>query len=264
MSKPFKKSYDELVFSDDYMFCTVMEDYPEICKEVIEILIGDQIGKINVVTPQKAISNTFDAKSVRLDMMVEAADGTIYDVEMQTTDEKNIGKRSRYYQSVIDGKCLARGEEYESLPKSFIIFVCKFDPFKKGKDIYTFKMKEICDDSIELQSESTLVVACADGKVNDKQTLGEFLNFVSTNISTGSLTRKIAAAVADSKLNSERRHLYMTFVHYLNKEKAESLAEGRKKMCIELYREGSITAECAAKKLNITVEEFKKLINESN
>jgi predicted transposase YdaD len=43
--------------------------------------------------------------------------------------------------------------------------------------------------------------------------------------------------------------------------KNEGLIKGRLGMCIELIHDGTLTIEKAAKKLNITVEEMKKLIN---
>ena len=41
---------------------------------------------------------------------------------MQRTDQKNLAKRLRYYQSSID-------QDNNELPKSYIIFICTFDYF---------------------------------------------------------------------------------------------------------------------------------------
>ena len=36
-------------------------------------------------------------KSVRLDIYVEDGKETVYNIEMQTTENKNLSKRTRYY-----------------------------------------------------------------------------------------------------------------------------------------------------------------------
>ena len=35
-----RKTYDELTFTDDFMFREVMENHPEICQELAELLTG--------------------------------------------------------------------------------------------------------------------------------------------------------------------------------------------------------------------------------
>ncbi|MEL3905900.1 MAG: PD-(D/E)XK nuclease family transposase [Treponema sp.] len=82
------KNFDDLTIIDDYIFCTVMED-PELCKELLTMLLQDKVGKIIKLFRQKPIETQIASKGVRLDIMIEDEDGKIYDVEMQTTDQKN-------------------------------------------------------------------------------------------------------------------------------------------------------------------------------
>ena len=79
--------------------------------------------------------------------------GTVYDIEMQVTDTKELPKRSRYYQSMIDLQMIDRGQSYKKLKPSYIIFICPFDIFDKGKHIYTFE--NICkeDNSVSLEEK---------------------------------------------------------------------------------------------------------------
>ena len=51
---------------------------------------------------EKTLDVTPDGKSARFDVYVEDAAGTVYDIEMQVTAKRNLPKRSRYYQSMID------------------------------------------------------------------------------------------------------------------------------------------------------------------
>ena len=75
----------------------------------------------------------------RLDVYVEDEAGTVYDVEIQTEAKKGLPKRTRYYQGVIDLHILEKGEDYTALRKSFVIFICTYDPFGKDRYIYTFE-----------------------------------------------------------------------------------------------------------------------------
>ena len=48
---------------------------------------------------------------------------THYNVEMQATSDKSIGKRTRYYHSQIDMELLLSGIPYSELPDSYVIFI---------------------------------------------------------------------------------------------------------------------------------------------
>lgn len=70
---------------------------------------------------------------------MEDEKGTIYNVEVQTTDKRNLPRRMRYYQSMIDIHVLHPGDDYRNLRKSFVIFICNYDPFGRNRYIYTFE-----------------------------------------------------------------------------------------------------------------------------
>ena len=56
--------------------------------------------------------------------------------------------------------------------------------------------------------------------------------------------------------------LYMRDRENLEKGRAEGREEGRAEMICELYFGGDISAEKAAERLNMTLEEFRKLIQQ--
>ena len=119
-----KKSFDELTIADDFMFCKVMQD-KSICTTVLNMILADSIGQISDISYQKTFDQTGYAKSIRLDVWVTGSDGSVYDVEMQTTNKQDLAKRLRYYQSVIDVSSLEKGGHYTDLPNSFIIFFAR-------------------------------------------------------------------------------------------------------------------------------------------
>ena len=128
MAKPI----EELTIVDDFMFGAVMRD-PTLCKPLLELVLGVKIRKIEYPELQKTIDARYGSKAIRLDVYVEDEAGTVYDVEIQTTEKKHLPKRTRYYQGVIDLHILEKGEDYTALRKSFVIFICTYDPFGKGR-----------------------------------------------------------------------------------------------------------------------------------
>lgn len=65
--------------------------------------------------PQQPIELTADGKGARFDVYSEDDTGTVFDCEMQTTENRNLPKRSRYYQGMIDLNLIERGADYGEL-----------------------------------------------------------------------------------------------------------------------------------------------------
>ena len=58
------KSFDDLTIADDFMFCKIMQD-EGICKEFLEMVLANEIGKIAYLSPQNTVATGVAAKSVR-------------------------------------------------------------------------------------------------------------------------------------------------------------------------------------------------------
>jgi len=99
---------------------------------------------------------------------------------MQVQPKKALGKRSRYYHSQIDMELLERGEYYESLPNTYVIFVCDFDPFGKRKYKYSFRNLCLEDNRLELKDGCETIFLSTKGKNEDEvpKELVKFLKYV--------------------------------------------------------------------------------------
>ncbi|MBR1735445.1 MAG: Rpn family recombination-promoting nuclease/putative transposase, partial [Firmicutes bacterium] len=120
------------------MFGAVMSE-PKRCKKLLEYILNIKIKNIEYPELQKSIDKKYESKSVRLDVYVEDDMNSVYDIEIQTTSNKNLPKRMRYYQGIIDMNIIDKGDDYSNLKKSFVIFICTYDPFGEDRYIYTFK-----------------------------------------------------------------------------------------------------------------------------
>lgn len=95
-----EKAFEELQLKDDFMFSVIMRN-PKLCKPFLERILGIKIRRIEYPKSQETIDLSADAKSVRLDIYVEEGKETVYNIEMQTTQNRNLPKRTRYYQGMI-------------------------------------------------------------------------------------------------------------------------------------------------------------------
>ena len=114
----------------------------ENCQLILKALFGRDI---NIVDTQaeKYLKKYDTAKFVRLDLLAEDDIGTMYDAELQHKSknperQKELPKRMRYYQGMIDATILSEGEPYSKLPNIYIVFICTYDPFGKGLARYSF------------------------------------------------------------------------------------------------------------------------------
>ena len=204
-----RKAFDDLTITDDYMFCSVMQD-KSICTAVLNMVLSQSIGAITDITYQKTFDQLGNAKGIRLDVLVKDDSGSVYDVEMQTTNQQDLAKRLRYYQAVLDVSSLEKGGHYTDLPNSFILFFCPFDYLNRGLPIYTFKT--ICseDTAITLPNGVTqvLINSAAAHKAAEPE-LKSFLNYMNGIVSDSPLIRKIDEYIKTLKENEERRKTYM-------------------------------------------------------
>ena len=202
------KKFEDLTLQDDFMFCKVMQN-EGLCKTLIEMILSDTIGKITYISIQHNLKNYEQAKSVRFDVLVQTENGKFYDVEMQVSNERNIPKRMRFYQAAIDISCLDKGNSYNNLNDSFIIFICTFDAIGKNMSVYTFENICIEDKNISLQDGTKKVIINSEAfKDTENKALKEFLEYLKTGKAKNEFTKEIEAMIQTIKNNEQARQEY--------------------------------------------------------
>ncbi|MDR9859267.1 Rpn family recombination-promoting nuclease/putative transposase [Treponema socranskii] len=221
-----QKRFDDLTITDDYMFCAVMQD-KSICTTVLNMVLADSIGPISDITYQKTFDQAGYAKGIRLDVWVTDSNGSVYDVEMQTTNKQDLAKRLRYYQSVIDVSSLEKGGHYTDLPDSFIIFFCPFDYLNRGLPVYTFKTVCSEDNAIVLVDGVTKVIinSTAADKEPDPE-LKAFLEYMNGITSDSPFIRKVDRYIKELKENEERRKEYMLIQAFEMDARKDGIQQG--------------------------------------
>lgn len=247
-----QKCYNDLTFTDNFLFCKIMEKRPELCKRLLEILLNKRIKNIVYVNKEETIDVAVRSKSVRLDVYVDDEEGTVYDMEMQTTSNTNIPKRLRYYQGMIDLNMIEKGADYNELKKSFIILICTFDYFKKGLPVYTFTNRCAEKMELELGDDTTKLLVNPYSERNELTAdMQAFLDYLLGKIDDdNAFVREVEKEVAASKSHEEWRveymGLYMRDWDNFRDGKAEGKAEDILELLIEL---GEIAEELQKKVL---------------
>ena len=251
-------SYDKLTFQSDFIFCHTLEAHEDLCKEIAELTTGREIDRIIEVEQQKSIKESIYGKGVRFDVVFKDDMSTIYDVEMQTSSGDDLPRRARYYQSMADLETLRKGEKYSSLKDTYVIFICTFDPFNKGRARYVAKTYlrghggTPYDDGVEKVFLNTEYKT-----MNVSKKLKQLLDYIRTGTISNDFTREIEKAVNDLKHDSVRRDEYMTLCEKFDTYREEGRQEGIIETLKKLVIDGTITIADAAKRAGMTVDDFK-------
>ena len=216
-------SFQKLNLTNAYLFAAAMQD-EEICKNVLEITLNRKISRVKAHAEHAVFLNS-EFRSVRFDVYASDEDEVSYDVEMQNEDTRNLPKRCRYYQSELDMSALKPGEDYNALKPSYIIFICTFDPFGKGRYRYVFE--EYCKDAdIALGDETQKIFFNTNGTDNENVTpeLRQFFAYLKNsteevaNMQNDERIQKIHERVKYIKRNRELEAGYMTMEEYIHEE----------------------------------------------
>lgn len=187
------KRFEDLFFTDDFLFSKIMRD-PEIARGVVESLLGFKVKKIEFLTSQHSIAALFGGRGVRLDAYLEDS-GRVIDIEMQTVLRADEGLRMRYYQSIIDVEHLNRGESYRNMKESYIIFICLDDPFGDGKPVYNFVTQEEHGGRILNDRIHKVIYNASSFEKAENPAVHAFLKFLKERCASDELTSKIQARV---------------------------------------------------------------------
>lgn len=133
---------------------------------------------------------------------------------------------------------MTKGSTIKKLKPSYIIFICPFDLFEKGRHIYTFE--NICkeDNSVFLKDGAVKIFLNADSDQDDvSKGLKAFLDYVAGKKSADDYVQRLEEAVAQARRNREWKHEYMTLLmrdqENIEKGMEKGKIEGRAEEIIE-------------------------------
>ena len=247
------KKYEELELRDDFMFSRIMSN-PKFVKPLLETILGVKIRKIVYPQTQKTIDLSLQAKGIRLDVYVEDDQNTVFNLEMQTSDGANLPKRMRYYQGMIDLNILDKGQDYTTLKKSYVIFICTFDPFGEGRHIYTFCNTCQENTALTLDDDAVKIILSTKGTMDDvSPEMKRILDYIDGKGASDEYTKQLEEAVRSARQNESWRLGYMTLEYEYRQRYEEGLKEGEEtgiaktneRSIRKLYKRGESIASIA-------------------
>ena len=261
------KNTDSISFANDFVFYSVLTLNEEICREVISLCIKKKIRKIVYAKGQEAIKLMLEGKGIRLDVYAEDEDHTLYDIEMQVAGKTVLGRRSRYYDSVMTLNAMEEGDRYDELPDSYVIFICAFDPFGMNRAMYSFSTREDSDSNLVLDDGSHKIMLNAYGDTAGCSTgLKQLLAAVrGETISDDGLDRKIEKAVKRLKENDRWNMEYIAIesfkTDYVRIGHEKGLSEGHAKGLSEGRDESSADYICnVMSSLGVSVDKAMEIL----
>ncbi len=234
--------WNKLTLRNNFMFRLVMEKQ-ELCKKLIECILGIKIKSISYMEHEKSFEANLKSKGIRLDLFVIDEDGVAYDIEMQMDNsyKEFLGRRTRYYISTMDNNALKKGERYSQLRKSYVIFICTFDPFGRGLAKYTFNA--ICneDHSLVLDDGVTRVFINTEGdRHRISKELASLIGYISTGEVTDDYTKDLDEEVRALRNDDGRERDYMTYMQTIMEHEDmaynRGISQANKAMAIKMLK----------------------------
>ncbi len=221
-----EEKWEQATIANNYIFYKVMHENPDICKELLEILLEMKIDRIEIYQEKELLAE-FGKKGIRMDVYARGMDKS-FDLEIQACDTGELPERARYYQGLMDTTQLESGQDFKNLNSSYIIFICIPDIFKKGLGKYTFENLCLENPEIKLNDRAYKYFFIArnyDKLLNEQQKA--FMKCMLSNESSSTFTEKIIRMVKNAKLNTQWRNSFMEFERQLAYSFREGKAEGK-------------------------------------
>ncbi len=236
-----KKQLKDLNLNNAFLFAAALQE-PDICQMILEIILGKEIPRVKVHTEHTILFSN-NLRSIRLDVYASTETEVKYNLEAQNRDEKNLPKRSRFHQAEMDVTSLKPGEDFNELKPGYVIFICTFDPFGKGRYQYTFE-ERCLEENFPLGDETMKIFLNTKGK-NEKETpelLVHFLKYMEE--STDACAVRMQEPVIDKlhgrldalKRSRDLEAYYMTLGEWLDNEAHIEAQELAKDMAEELAK----------------------------
>ena len=225
-------------FTNDLIFRWVME-HEENCLAILRAILPEL--KITAVKRQENEHPVNylafdDERGVRFDAIIEDDWERFYDVEMQVANQPGLGKRVRYYQAQLDQETLKKGEDYDDLRESYVIFFCAFDPCGQDRRLYQFHYYEDTDRQLRLPTNSHVILINALG-TQDQITpeLAAVLDVMNRRRDNANpLAVRLVKEIDDYNRDKKRRRALMNLKMRLKDERRLGLSEGRDEMALGL------------------------------
>jgi hypothetical protein len=125
---------------DDDFFSETLDGKIEAVQYILNTIL--QRDDLQIISTKAQVEyRSATKRTIRIDIKAVDADRKVYDIEIQQEGGGTGAKRARYHSSMIDRDILGKGEDFNALVETYVIFIAEDDKFKKGLPLYHIERK---------------------------------------------------------------------------------------------------------------------------
>lgn len=239
------------LLDDDFM-TKCFEGNPESIELVLQIVLDKQELKVIDVRTQVFVENLLN-RSVRLDVLATDSTGKKYNIEVQRADKGAGKKRARYNSSMLDANVLKKGEEFDKLPETFVIFITENDVIGKGLPLYRIERCILETDELFDDGSHILYV---NGAFRDNTPLGKLMHDFSCTQPSDMNYRILAERARYFKESKEGVAIMCKAMEDMRNQ---TLKDGMMDVAKRMLADGTLSLEKIAEYSGLSIEEVEAL-----
>ena len=224
---------------------------------VLRIVLEKPDLKVLDVHTQVFVENLLN-RSVRLDILATDSTGAKFNVEVQRSDKGAGRKRARYNSSMMDANLLKKGEDFDQLPETWVIFITENDVMAKGLPLYPV---ERCFLETGKKFEDGSHILYVNGAYRGDTPIGKLMHDFSCTDAADMYYGTLADRVRFFKESKEGIEIMCRAMEDMRNQ---TLKEGMINVAKKMLEDGSITLEKIAEFVGLSVDEVKKIKAEKN
>lgn len=219
---------------------------------VLQIVLEKPDLKVLDVRTQVFVENLLN-RSVRLDILATDSTGAKLNVEVQRSDKGAGRKRARYNSSMMDANLLKKGEDFDKLPETWVIFITENDVMGKGLPLYPI---ERCFLGTGERFEDGSHILYVNGAYRGDTPIGKLMHDFSCTDAADMYYGILADRVRFFKESKEGIEIMCRAMEDMRNQ---TLKEGMKEVALRMLAAGKYALEEIVNISGLSLEEVKQL-----
>ena len=219
---------------------------------VLQIVLEKPDLKVLDVRTQVFVENLLN-RSVRLDILATDSTGAKLNVEVQRSDKGAGRKRARYNSSMMDANLLKKGEDFDKLPETWVIFITENDVMGKGLPLYPI---ERCFLGTGERFEDGSHILYVNGAYRGDTPIGKLMHDFSCTDAADMYYGTLADRV---KFFKESKEGIEIMCRAMEDMRNQTLKEGMKEVALRMLAAGKYALEEIVNISGLSLEEVKQL-----
>ena len=118
---------EDLTMMDDDFMCLMFNNDPTLVEYVLKTVVEKKLHVIKAEVQRQIFNGT--KRRIIYDILAVDDEGKHYNIEIQKSNEGANPKRARYHSSRLDSIVLEKGQEFDELKDTYVIFFTENDIF---------------------------------------------------------------------------------------------------------------------------------------